>query len=345
MSPSLKSTKFQIHVKCFNSNGEKVFRKASDIALSDHQTGFCLTNGFVSNNTDPSISHVYAYPYTQKALTDINVIKIVIFDTKLKRAPVVKSIEIWGNPSYTCSESDIEEITKLIQNDSIPDIITVDTSERAASERACNEELENFKIPEEFLDALTNELLVQPYCLPSGNVVDLSSIEKHNQRERSYGRYPSDPFTGVIYSSAHKPVFDASLKARLDEFKLCNSLQKEVRYSGRTAGKLTTNKNVPSASTGQHVSKKIKIESNSSIDDIISSIYKSNQITIFTKPNYKPSNNSLSCQQQCDDKSCQHLYRIQTCSHCFCKNSLLNTQHCPLCKIPFQLKDVSKINI
>ena len=71
-------------------------------------------------------------------------------------------------------------------------------------------------VKEKFLDALTQEVMVLPMLLPSGQRVDRSTIDRHNSEELKWGRPPSDPFTGVPYANTQQPVFDFKLKMELD---------------------------------------------------------------------------------------------------------------------------------
>lgn len=91
---------------------------------------------------------------------------------------------------------------------------------RGENEFSCVcEALEVVKKPavkEKFLDALTQEVMVLPMLLPSGQHVDRSTIDRHNAEELKWGRPPSDPFTGVPYASTQQPVFDFKLKMELD---------------------------------------------------------------------------------------------------------------------------------
>ena len=52
-------------------------------------------------------------------------------------------------------------------------------------------------IPEQFLDEITFELMLLPMLLPSGHFVDQSTLERLAHTDSTYGRPPSDPFTGM----------------------------------------------------------------------------------------------------------------------------------------------------
>ncbi|MGH0169519.1 UNVERIFIED_CONTAM: hypothetical protein FKN15_073517 [Acipenser sinensis] len=59
-----------------------------------------------------------------------------------------------------------------------------------------------------------------PLLLPSGKVVDQSTMEEYERREAGWGRPPNDPFTGVPFSQHSKLLPHPSLKARIDRFLL-----------------------------------------------------------------------------------------------------------------------------
>ena len=58
-------------------------------------------------------------------------------------------------------------------------------------------------MPDKFLDAITYEMMLLPMVLPSGYVVDRSTIDKLASNDAMYGRPPTDPFTGKC---SHPPV-------------------------------------------------------------------------------------------------------------------------------------------
>lgn len=59
--------------------------------------------------------------------------------------------------------------------------------------------------------------------LPSGKVVDQSTIDRHSEVESKWGRLPSDPFTGLEFNSFRRAVLDLPLKARIEKFLMENS--------------------------------------------------------------------------------------------------------------------------
>lgn len=79
-------------------------------------------------------------------------------------------------------------------------------------------------VPEEFLDPITLEIMPCPMLLPSGKVIDQATLEKCNRSEATWGRVPSDPFTGVAFTPHSQPLPHPSLKARIDHFLLQHSI-------------------------------------------------------------------------------------------------------------------------
>lgn len=79
-------------------------------------------------------------------------------------------------------------------------------------------------VPEEFLDPITLEIMPCPMLLPSGKVIDQSTLEKCNLSEAAWGRVPSDPFTGLAFTPQSQPLPHPSLKARIDRFLLQHSI-------------------------------------------------------------------------------------------------------------------------
>lgn len=65
--------------------------------------------------------------------------------------------------------------------------------------------------------------------LPSGVSVDSTTLEEYQKREATWGRPPSDPFTGVPFTSTSQPLPNPQLKTRIDHFLLQKG---EVRRDG-----------------------------------------------------------------------------------------------------------------
>ncbi|KAI5614082.1 RING finger protein 37 [Silurus asotus] len=135
----------------------------------------------------------------------------------------IKSLAVWGVPARCCSFSDLELFQKAHFDSLKPkcsifsNLSLVSTS--ATSPRPNNTSLET-TIPEEFYDPLTQELMVLPMILPSGMVVDNSTLEEYEKQEAAWGRMPNDPFTGVPFTKDSKPLPNPHLKNRIDSLLL-----------------------------------------------------------------------------------------------------------------------------
>ena len=42
--------------------------------------------------------------------------------------------------------------------------------------------------------------------LPSGQIVDKSTLDEYNRREEAWGRAPNDPFTGKVFTRDRRPI-------------------------------------------------------------------------------------------------------------------------------------------
>ena len=88
-------------------------------------------------------------------------------------------------------------------------------------------------VPVEFLDSITHGLMSLPMTLPSGHLVDRTTVERCEEMFRARGGQPRDPFTGKLFSQSYKPCFNAALKSRIDRFVLT---RRELRSEGQTLG-------------------------------------------------------------------------------------------------------------
>ena len=79
-----------------------------------------------------------------------------------------------------------------------------------------------FKIPEDFIDPITYDMMILPVLLPSGHTVDATTLEKCIKQDERNGRMPLDPFTGIPLKDESKAIPNTALKLRLDNFLLQN---------------------------------------------------------------------------------------------------------------------------
>lgn len=75
--------------------------------------------------------------------------------------------------------------------------------------------------------------MLLPMLLPSGVSVDSTTLEEYRKREAGWGRPPSDPFTGVPFTSTSQPLPNPQLKSRIDHFLLQKGMMKRDGMLGR----------------------------------------------------------------------------------------------------------------
>ena len=157
--------------------------------------------------------------------------------------PAVGKVEIWGQPSAHC-KPEILEYALSIQEKTYSGVNIKagcfnEKHNKAGEGSKLKPVLEHRSdsIPEEFIDPITCEIMIVPLLLPSGHNIDAETLEKHVTVERTWGRLPSDPFTGKVFSEASKPVPNSALKVRIDKFLLTSGLN--TSGYGRTVGRDT----------------------------------------------------------------------------------------------------------
>uniref|UniRef100_A0A6J0VIZ8 RING finger protein 37 n=1 Tax=Pogona vitticeps TaxID=103695 RepID=A0A6J0VIZ8_9SAUR len=170
------------------------------------------------------------------SLSSVSHLKICITHVAGGGLPCIKKVEVWGQPAKSCSREVVDSVLRVAseslalgfgggQAAGLPspmesDLIPFSSSE--SQEQRLMDALPD--VPEEFLDPITLEVMTVPVLLPSGKVIDQETLEKCNRSEASWGRVPSDPFTGVAFSQHSQPVPHPSLKARIDHFLLQHSV-------------------------------------------------------------------------------------------------------------------------
>ncbi|XP_008568861.1 PREDICTED: RING finger protein 37 isoform X3 [Galeopterus variegatus] len=172
------------------------------------------------------------------SLSHVAHLKICITHVTGSGIPCIKRLEVWGQPAKTCSQEVIDGVL-LVASERLPQDLALqvpalpmesdcDPGGQSEGQQAPTnlQELAEVTrdVPEEFLDPITLEIMLCPMLLPSGKVIDQSTLEKCNRSEAAWGRVPSDPFTGVAFTPHSQPLPHPSLKARIDHFLLQHSI-------------------------------------------------------------------------------------------------------------------------
>jgi hypothetical protein len=149
--------------------------------------------------------------------------------------PALARVEVWGKPSNSCDEAVQRNIFGLWTH-TIPKKETVCYEPQSQLQIDHDSDVD-FEIPEEFLDSITCTIMAVPFILPCGKVVDQSTLDKHGQHEAKWGRLPSDPFTGKIFTAKSQPIPATALKACIDKFLIEHSDRNELASVPRTTGR------------------------------------------------------------------------------------------------------------
>ncbi|XP_053560286.1 RING finger protein 37 [Bombina bombina] len=186
------------------------------------------------------------------SLSNVSHLKICITHIAGGALCCIKRLEVWGQPAKTCPKEVVENLYQIAcmtlphgfgqQHPMSPmESNHMSYSHSDHAQQSLNE-LANAlgEVTEEFLDPITLEIMTFPILLPSGKVIDQSTLEKCNQSEASWGRLPSDPFTGVPYSQQSQPLPHPSLKARIDYFLLQHSIPGSNMLGRTQTGALVT---------------------------------------------------------------------------------------------------------
>lgn len=201
--------------------GIEVFAKAADglyysIArgiFDKERVVFCASQYYSKVNTPEENADVLFFKRNEfKVFSNAKFIKIVIFKTDGRSVPCLGGIKVFGVASKNCSATTRETIARIMGLTSKLDVST------SSSNPTSNSITNDLKIPKDFIDGLTCDIMAIPMTLPSGNTIDRDTLEKHIENERSFGRKPGDPFTGMKFTDSRKPVINTALKTRIDMF-------------------------------------------------------------------------------------------------------------------------------
>lgn len=347
---SQRSTSFEIDIingkesiqvgKCNRMNADIV--EWSKIDCSPATSSSCLQLKFFSSNA------------VRKSLQGVDCMQVTITSTQ-RCAVVLRKIEIWGYPSRKLDSAAKQECEDLWRGISTPNLSNCKKARGPTETRKHSTPSNIENVPEEFLDAITCELMLFPTRLPCGKAVDQSTIEKHSRIEESWGRVPSDPFTGKPFTANSKPILDATLKTRIDKFLIENSHRPEFKNVPRTLGRKTpvqTQNNTKLESNYLNPdppAKKPKLDLD--VKPTLSVIplheaFQSALESIRQRAVTRSSSNKAAEEKKCISCSGKgYLYKIKGCDHIICRTCLhriRDSQMCT-CKAKFSNSDVERI--
>ncbi|XP_071570715.1 RING finger protein 37 [Temnothorax nylanderi] len=239
---SQKSSGFQLSSRNTNDNNIPYTLLSSGF-LGSHDAGLLFYSGDIDPTGIPTPAN-FLRRYIKTSMRHLtkyaHVLRITICKT-VNSVPALGKIEVWGTVSPRCGKDVVASVHTLWAKRQAPsplhvtefktDTTSIDTRDNRLKNDA------TLEVPESFLDSITWELMTQPVILPSGNVIDQTTLEKHEKNEAIWGRPLSDPFTGLGFNDDRRPVMATALKSRIDKFLLDNSNRNEVKRMPRVLGR------------------------------------------------------------------------------------------------------------
>lgn len=186
-------------------------------------------------------------------------LRLRILKTHNSSVPALARLEAWGYVSHSSKPELARKVLFKWYDMNKPKVNHESRNEIVTDQSIAQETVpDSDEIPEEFLDQLTFEVMALPVRLPSGNVIDETTLERFKREQASLGRSPCDPFTWKTFTADHKPLYDVSLKARIDHYLLshshCENLQNIPRTTGpiqRSSDSLLSNQPTSSSKTAR----------------------------------------------------------------------------------------------
>ncbi|XP_012268333.2 RING finger protein 37 [Athalia rosae] len=238
---SQKSSGFQLLAR--STNDPKVPFATLSSAFLNNESGVLFYRRDINEtltSVPPGFLARYIKISDQQAVNRASSLRLCIVKTE-NSVPAIGRIEVWGRASRCCGRDVIAEVNALWTQEHSPCISESKKFSEPLPKDINDEILEKsdcpLEIPEDFLDPITCEIMVQPIVLPSGKIVDHFTLERHEQNEALWGRSPSDPFTGIPFSANSRPAVATALKVRIDKFLIENSNEDEIKKLPRLLGR------------------------------------------------------------------------------------------------------------
>ena len=186
------------------------------------------------------------------SLCNASHLNICVNRVKGSGTAAIKRLEVWGMPAFNVPTGLQQLLLDVFKKAVYPDIGRAHVGKMEHNKRTeavvVDKEEGDYvtendvQIPEDYIDQITFEIMAVPMLLPCGKNIDQSTLERFVNTEASWGRAPSDPFTGVLFSPGHQVVPNAALKARLDQFLLRYSDKLKVARTLGSAGPMPVNR-------------------------------------------------------------------------------------------------------
>jgi len=323
-----------------------------------------------------SVSH---FRVPLKPLACVSACSNILLNITWATIPIISELEVWGTASLRNPIFLKKAISDMLAKTSSPVNCPIETSVvssqsvKAVSKIPNNIEVDaEENIPSEFMDPITNSIMTIPLILPSGNNIDQTTYDKFVAVENSYGRLPSDPFTGIVFHGSKQALPNTALKLRIDEFVLKNKqlVLPNIHKLGSGSG-VQSQKNMPTTQFGKDLSSHIIIKGKLKRPD--TSLSNQTEHTPLSKKQNTTANHKSALESslndaisqtlfslpscfsekkipkpkclKCDNEERRELYQL-LCSHLLCRICLNNisktTKQCYSCFATFKHQDVKK---
>ncbi|KAF7997307.1 hypothetical protein HCN44_005584 [Aphidius gifuensis] len=318
-------------------------------------------------------SNFYSLIINSGIIDRVKSLRIGIIKTN-NSVPAIGKIQVWGEISSFNNPKVYKNIIQLLANKSNKNQHNKSNDIINKTENNVENEIQKSKrnltnglnIPDEFLDPITCTIMQQPVVLPSGKIIDQSTLENYEKSEANWGRKLNDPFTGVPFTDTNKPIFSPTIKARIDKFLTANCDADEIKALPRLLGqsvefkrknseeisttvlklqktnsfdklddcfvknqenKLTYNPSSPSSSSTS-TSKQIKVDVNSPIDDDLEENLKTVLSGLKRFTDKKVDNDCDNTKNNINCLCCENgIYYKFPCHHIICRKSLLSNRN------------------
>jgi len=360
----IKQLIFRITNSSSLKSSDVIFRAGT--AELRHPGTICFRNLHFQNYCEvedsPAINEQHQVVDMHGKLYHVWAVKIGILSMYSGSVPSIRSLKIWAIPSKSCSKDTKERYLKRWYDYKEKDQLKGSskhisnngmTFERAESIKSTTQ-IPHQSLPKDFFDPLTLSMMKNPVLLPGGQTVDRTTLDKHIQSQAEWGRPPTDPFTGVIFTDAYQPVPNVMLKLKLDQYSMCETPsisgvndEKHTKKSKKNSvenfnhmmhkSNCLANKDSPVTSTSTRTCKSADIIASNNTE-VVQSI---STRRILQIPHF--SYNPLRCCK------CRSLFSSLTtqyllpCHHKLCRGCLLSSSLiCSQCGKSFERKDVSR---
>ncbi|XP_075210986.1 RING finger protein 37 [Lycorma delicatula] len=232
-------------IEILTGNLDSLTAVGSALIKSNENGFFFYKNGTNTKQVIPE--NFLMRPFKSLKFLQTKILHIKITRTLESSIPALQKLEIWGDICRDCPQKTVDTIISIWSDITSKKLLQPHCDESTALVREYKTEISNnnsycsvnssaFQIPDEFIDPITYEVMNIPMIMPSGKIIDNLTLERCSKEEANWGRMPSDPFTGKLFTETSRPKMSVELKARIDRFIIDNSNEVSIKNLARSVG-------------------------------------------------------------------------------------------------------------